>query len=305
MWAIVQVLKDAVTPEIAKAWSEAYDFLAYVLIERERELREAKAKSVGGWEGYREFEIIERVQETSDVVSLHLKPKDHLPLFDNYEPGSYVAVQLDTANGRTVRNYTLSSPPGHNVYRISVKMAPPAVAGAPVGIVSSLIHRKQVGDVIRVGVPCGELHLKDAIPKKPIVFINGGIGITPTVSMLESIIDRNITDVEVILLYACRTGKSAALINELKAYAKGKSNIHIYSFPDPPAGAMNDKDGFIDYRSLMDRFAGYIPNKDANYFFCGPPHFMEKVKAGLEDWSVPSNQVHYEFFGPASNIEHL
>lgn len=295
MWAIVQVLKDAVTPEIAKAWSEAYDFLAHILIERERTLRENSAKAAGGWEGYREFEIVEKKTESADVVSFHLKPKDNKPALV-YEAGSYIAVQIDTPAGRTVRNYTLSSAPGKNIYRISVKKQPAAAAGLPEGTISSMLHNMSVGQTLKLGVPCGEYNLKNNDNSKPIVFINGGIGITPTVSMLEYMADKKVTT-DITLLYSCRDEKHAAMLNELREYTKGLSNVHIHAIYDESTTS------FPDAKTLMKKFEQYIPNKNANYYFCGPAHFMEKVKSGLDEWKVPETQIHFEYFGPTGNLQ--
>lgn len=51
LWAIKEVLGDAATPEIMKAWGEAYWFLANIFIKRETEIREGRAAEPGGWEG--------------------------------------------------------------------------------------------------------------------------------------------------------------------------------------------------------------------------------------------------------------
>lgn len=71
--AVVTVLGDAVTPDVAGAWTEAYDVLAKVLIDAEeakyREMEQSK-----GWRGFRSFQVVDKVTENDTIVSVVLKP---------------------------------------------------------------------------------------------------------------------------------------------------------------------------------------------------------------------------------------
>ena len=46
-----------------------------------------------------------------------------------------------------------------------------------------------------------------------------------------------------------------------------------------------------------------IPDRDADYYFCGPKPFMVNIYHQLLEWGIPANQVHLEFFGPRQELE--
>lgn len=297
MWAVVKVLKDAVTPEVAAAWSEAYDFLAYLLIERERKLRNEKAEAVGGWEGYREFKVDSVTPEGGNIVSFVMKPADGKPILD-YLPGQYIAIRVPTASGVTVRNYTLSSAPGKDGYRITVKKAAPLLPDCPPGAVSTHLHTQvKVGDAIQVGVPCGDYYLK--VPdEKPIVLISGGVGITPSLCMLEYIMENTNIKNHVTMIQTWRSPEGEAMHDEIEHLCKTKqrSNLTIKSLYD------DDVTKFPDGNTLMRNIDSLVVDRDSHYYFCGPTEFMQKIYGGLREWQIPENQINYEFFGPVNNI---
>ena len=59
-----------------KAWEEAYNFLAKVLIDREQALREELESKEGGWSGFRNFVVKKKVLESYAVASFYLEPED-------------------------------------------------------------------------------------------------------------------------------------------------------------------------------------------------------------------------------------
>ena len=52
--------------------------------------------------------------------------------------------------------------------------------------------------------------------------------------------------------------------------------------------------GLIDAELLEDM----LPERDADYYFCGPKPFMVGIYHNLLKWGIPASQVHFEFFGP-------
>jgi nitric oxide dioxygenase len=73
--------------------------------------------------------------------------------------------------------------------------------------------------------------------------------------------------------------------------------IH-YRYSDPPRpGAErtgNASTGFIDAELIE----SVVPDRDADYYFCGPQPFMVGIYHELLRWGIPPAQVHFEFFGP-------
>lgn len=131
--AIVDVLGEAVTPEVAAAWDEVYWLMANALIAIEKRLYEEQ----GGNE-WREWKVVERVEETADVATFRLRPADGRPA-PGFRAGQYVSVQVELADGaRQIRQYSLSAAPGSPVRQFSVKRVH-GEAG-PDGEVSNHLH---------------------------------------------------------------------------------------------------------------------------------------------------------------------
>ena len=94
--SVGEVLGDAVTPEIAAAWSEVYWLFAVQLVAEEARLyQEAKVDPAQPTRPYR---VVRRIEETADVITLVLEPTDGDPL-PEIAPGQYVSVFVDLPGG--------------------------------------------------------------------------------------------------------------------------------------------------------------------------------------------------------------
>ena len=86
--AIIEVVgADVVKDELAEAWLSAYWNLAYIFIDRERELYEA-----AGWVGWRDFVVAKKIKESDEIASFYFKPRDGKSL-EPFRPGQYISVQ--------------------------------------------------------------------------------------------------------------------------------------------------------------------------------------------------------------------
>ena len=182
--AIEEVLGEAATPEILQAWGEAYWFLANLLIEREKAIREAIKAQPGGWTNWRRFRVADKRSEAEDIVSFVLRPEDGRSVIA-HRPGQYLTLRFDEAGlagGR--RNYSISSAPNADFYRITVKRAPSGAA-------SGFLHDQvQVGAITEATPPAGDFYLSDT-PQRPLLLLSGGVGLTPVVSMLEVLAEQH------------------------------------------------------------------------------------------------------------------
>ncbi len=302
--AVKDVLGDAVTDEVTNAWAEAYQLLAGILIQREKEIYESQAAAAGGWNGYRTFVVTKKQPESEIITSFYLQPKDggELP---PYQAGQYITVRIDHPTTPTSpRNYSLSDHPNQEYFRISVKREPSLVPGAPDGLVSNYLHDAiHEGDTIEVGPPCGEFVLDPNRPvDRPIVFLAGGIGITPLLAMLKSVV-RQQSETPVYFIQAARNSSVHALGNEVRHLAERHPNLttHIrYDNPHPEdlQNGTCDSAGFVD----ADLLQSVISNWDADFYFCGPKPFMLQQIRLLTELGVDPSRLHFEFFGPRQEL---
>jgi nitric oxide dioxygenase len=105
--SVGEVLGDAVTPEIAAAWSEVYWLFALQLVAEEARLYQQA--NIDPEQPTRQYRVVRRIEEAADVISLVLGPVDGRPL-PAIAPGQYVSVFVDLPDGdRQSRQYTVSS----------------------------------------------------------------------------------------------------------------------------------------------------------------------------------------------------
>jgi nitric oxide dioxygenase len=298
--AIKDVLGDVASDEVIAAWGEAYGLLAKVFIDREAEIYKEQAAAAGGWNGYRRFVVDRKIPENEFITSFYLRPEDGGPL-PPFQPGQYISVKIDPTKLLTPpRNYSLSDRPGLDHFRISVKREPGSTAGAPAGLVSNYLHGRVLeGDVLDIGPPCGEFTLDlTQVGDRPIVFISGGVGITPLMSMLKSLAYHRVKS-PVHFIHAARNSQHHAFTNEILRLAAECPNIRkhfSYDAPLPDDVRRNrcDSTGFLNEELL----SKLVPTIESEFFLCGPKPFMLGVLECLNSLGVAGSSVHYEFFGP-------
>ncbi|WP_067619253.1 NO-inducible flavohemoprotein [Alicyclobacillus acidiphilus] len=300
--AIKDVLGDAATDEIIDAWAQAYGVIADAFIGIESEMYRQAETQPGGWRDFRPFVVSRKVRESDVITSFYLVPEDGGDIA-GFVPGQYITLKVDIPGERytQLRHYSLSDAPGNGYYRISVKRED-ARDRLPAGIVSNYLHNHvNEGDVLLASAPSGVFVMRRPIDK-PIVFLSGGVGMTPLVSMVKTLLQEQ-PDHAVTYIHAAIHGGMHALQEDLNHLANTHSNLRyhvVYERPseDDMAHRHFAKSGFVDLEWLKQTVA-----KDSDFYFCGPTPFMKAVYRALKDWGVPADQIHYEFFGPQGSLE--
>ncbi len=188
--AIVEILGEAVTPEVAKAWDELYWLMADTLISMEADLYRAAGVEAG--DVWRTVRVADRVHQSADTVSFVLTSLDGSPL-PTFRPGQYLSVGVHLPDGaRQIRQYSLSSAPAKGDWRITVKRVLETTAPdgtvLPAGEVSNFLYNNLFeGDELEVTTPFGDLVLTEG--DTPILLASAGIGCTPMIGMLDHLAD--------------------------------------------------------------------------------------------------------------------
>jgi nitric oxide dioxygenase len=289
MWAIVDVLGDAVTPDIAAAWDEVYWLMANALINQERGLY--SARGVRPETVWRQWQVEKKIKETDDVVTFVVKRIDDR-LVKTSLPGQYVTVQMPMPDGvRQPRQYSLTRADDGEHRQFSVKW----VRGGdkPDGEVSTLLHQSiTVGDVLTMSLPYGEVVLDDS--GHPVVFASAGIGITPMAGMLSHLVTAG-SRLQIMLLHADLNENSFALRRQVLGDIGALPNASIYVWYEDGADSGEPVTGV--FPGMMDISQVSLP-ADAGYYLCGPIPFMQAVRSALIERGVPPQDIQYEVFGP-------
>ncbi|MBL1118582.1 hemin transporter [Streptomyces sp. 110] len=291
--ALGDVLGEAVTAEVASAWDEVYWLMAGALIAQEARLyQEAQADPRRPW---RRWTVVERREETPDVVSFLLRPADDGPL-PAARAGQYVSVRVLMPDGiHQTRQYSLSNAPGDRLRRITVKRAASA-AGAPEGEVSSQLHRTvRTGAELILSAPFGDVVLDDT--DTPLVLVSAGIGCTPMVAMLEHLAATGSAR-PVRVLHADHAPADHAL--------RADTRRLVAQLPAARAEFWYERDAAEEAGArtgLMDLDGLDLP-ADADVYLCGSLPFMRAVRAQLLQAGIPARRIRYEVFGPDLWLAH-
>ncbi|MEO6421911.1 MAG: NO-inducible flavohemoprotein [Candidatus Nitrotoga sp.] len=302
--SIREVLGEGATDDVINAWAEAYGFLADILIGREKQIYHEHAFMPGGREGFKSFRVIRKEVESDVITSFYLASVDGGKP-SAFKPGQYITVRMPSPCGHTtMRNYSLSDKPGQEWFRISVKREVGQKVSTPDGFVSNFLHcNVDVGATLEIAPPCGEFFF-DVTEKheRPISLAGCRGGNYTVLSILLSALDA-MPDRQIVIIHGSLNEGTQAFRKTIDALAAKHSNLKVrYCYSDPAEAGIaregNASTGFIDAKLIE----SLVPDRDADYFFCGPQPFMVNIYHELLVWGIPSAQVHFEFFGPRQEL---
>jgi nitric oxide dioxygenase len=285
--SVGEVLGDAITPEIAAAWSEVYWLFAVQLVAEEARLYQQANINPG--QPTRPYRVVRRIEETTDVISLVLEPVDGGPLPD-IAPGQYVSVFVDLPGGdRQPRQYTVSSTAVHTRLQITIRRVR-GTNGAPDGRVSGYLHDNvRVGDVLEISAPAGDFVVTPT--ESPLLLASAGAGITTVLPIVEHIA-RNQPQRTVIVAHADRRPQDHALRETVLHLGRELDDFTAYAWYENGAeGGPRSQPGLMD-------LSGIPLADDIQVFTCGPLPFMRHVRSTLRARGVPESRIRYEVFGP-------
>jgi len=214
----------------------------------------------------REYEADLVVQDAAlvaqDVLALTLAAPDGAEL-PAWTPGAHVDLVL--GDGLT-RQYSLCGPIADNtLYRVGVLRNAQGRGG------SVAVHELAAGATVRVRGPRNHFPLGGS---QRYLFIAGGIGITPILSMIA---DAEAAGAEWELLYGGRSRASMAFLDELASYGD-----RVTVFAEDEVGRMD-----------LERALG-TPSPGTAVYCCGPCGLLDAVEQKCRSW--PAGSLHYERF---------
>ncbi|KAL4912690.1 globin-like protein [Aspergillus aurantiobrunneus] len=295
--AIKQVLGDAVTEPVVHAWSAAYQQLAEIFFSFERDLYKQAAQTPGGWTGWRKFVIADKLPESDEILSFHLVPVDRTDL-PTYKPGQFVSVRcfVPELGVYQPRQYSLSDVPNRLYFQVSVKKE--FASGArPAGRISNVLHESlPKGAEVEVSMPFGDFVL-DINATSPVVLMSGGVGLTPMMAMLKTVISTSQAR-PVVFVHAVRNGRVHAMKDDLARIMADNPQVARAVFYEE--ATESDRQG-VDYdyvgRVDVSKIKSQVLLPDADYYLCGPGPFMRAQSQDLQAMGVHPGRIHMEVFG--------
>ncbi|MBD9724267.1 PDR/VanB family oxidoreductase [Streptomyces caniscabiei] len=212
--------------------------------------------------------VASRTPVADGVVSLTLRRPDGGTL-PSWTPGAHIDVLLDGADGDLIRQYSLCGrPEEREVWQIAVLREPRGRGG------SAHVHdHLREGSTVRVRGPRNNFPLRPAARQ---LFVAGGVGITPVLSMVEA---ADAAGADWRLLYGGRTRTSMAFLDRLAPYGD-----RVLIRPE-------DEYGLLDLAAFLG------PSEPGTLVHaCGPEPLLRALRERCEGW--PPGTLGVERFAP-------
>jgi predicted ferric reductase len=212
------------------------------------------------------------------VTEVVMEPRDR-PLA--YAPGQFLFVNFREPFSAQfppfLRNqfhpFSITSAPDEPRLRITVKA---------VGDYTRALRTLKPGTTAVVEGPYGSFSSRD-LPNDRQIWIAGGIGVTPFLSMARSL---NGDAPTVDFYYCVEHEPEAHFLDEIQSIARERDDFRVAVVP-------RDREGFLTAERLA------AENEDlasANVLICGPPAMIESLRSQLKARGVPAPQIHAEEF---------
>lgn len=232
------------------------------------------------------YEVVRVSPEAGRVTTLELAPTG--TRIEPHLPGQFAFIKFQRGSEVTSEEHPFTiasapSPDGHLSFTIKSS-----------GDFTASVDRAKPGDLVAVQGPFGIFSRTFHPEETRLVFIAGGIGITPLMSMIRAM-HTSSTAPEVLLIYGNETEGEIVFREELEAVAaSGRPSLRVLHVLRKPEESWLGDRGVVT-RDLIVRECGADLVEKA-YYICGPPVMMDKVIDVLRGLGVPRRHVHWEEF---------
>ncbi|MGH6806007.1 MAG: benzoate 1,2-dioxygenase electron transfer component BenC [Ensifer adhaerens] len=226
---------------------------------------------------------VTRVSPHNDAAIVLEFDVDAAPAF---LPGQY--ANIDVPGSGQSRSYSFSTAPGEGGIGFLIKKIPG-------GLMSNWLERAEVGTTLQVTGPLGSFYLRDV--QRPLLFLAGGTGLAPFLSMLE-VLARENSKQRIHLIYGVTRDLDLVLVDEIETYTKRLANFSFVTVVAEEA-SNHPRKGWVTQHMPADVLNG----GDVDVYLCGPPPMVDAVRRHFDDSGVRPNSFHYEKFTPNAVVK--
>lgn len=227
------------------------------------------------------------IQETWDVKTFCFMAEQPIMFF--FKPGQFVTLELVIENETIFRSYTISSSPSVP-YSFSI-----TVKRVPGGVVSNWLHDNMSERMdLAVHGPVGQFNCID-FPSDKVLFLSGGVGITPMMSMARWYFDTN-ADVDMVFVHSARTPQDIIFQRDLENMVARIANFKLGLICERYESGQHwgGFRGFLDLAMLKMLAPDFA---EREIFCCGPTPYMRAVQTLLQNVGFDMARYHEESFG--------
>ncbi len=207
---------------------------------------------------------------------------DQAPVF---LPGQY--VNIGVPGSEQTRSYSFSSLPGEHHASFLIKQVPG-------GLMSGWLGRAQPGEKLSMSGPLGSFYLRPVT--RPLLFLAGGTGLAPFLSMLEVLAERNERQ-PISLVYGVSRDQDLVMLEALQGYCARLPNFSFVTCVSDPR-TQHPRQGYVTQHLAP----GVLNNGDVDVYLCGPPPMVDAVRQHFNAQGVTPSSFHYEKFTANSTV---
>lgn len=218
--------------------------------------------------------------EAPGVASLYLSPTANKPSF---LAGQYLTVKLPGLGPVEGKSYSISSAPHEEFVRITIRK---------MGSFSRALLALKAGDTLTTSEPYGFFY-PDPEETSDIIFLAGGIGITPCLSIIKHLTHTK-SSRPLHLFYSSQTKEDVVFKHELTELAKHNPLLRPHYFITRED---TSEEGFFTERMSHEHIETHAPRTDTSeYFLCGSMNFTKGLWKELCNCNIPAHQLYTEGF---------
>lgn len=234
------------------------------------------------------------IKELSKDTKLYrfISAKPNKPLAP-FRAGQYIGLTVEINGVRTSRPFSLASSPNQLAYyELGVKRK----EGGFVSIY--ILDTIKVGDILEATEPLGELYYNHVFHGTDLVFIAGGSGITPFISLLRDISQRNLF-LNVWLLFGCLSEDDILFKDELDDIQNRRNNIRVQYILSNPGPSWSGASGFITKDKILDE----IKSVEKKFFYIvGNRAMYSFIEEQMKQLGVSTHRIIYESYGVPDDV---
>ena len=229
---------------------------------------------------------------TTGVIELTLVRADN-QAWPTWRAGQYATLSFPNIKElKGSRSFSIVSPPNDSkVWQFGIRVG---------GKYTSALRRLRVGDAAEVMGPFGQFTYEPDRDGSAL-FIAGGIGITPILSMIRYAVANKSTN-DLSLLYSVRSLADAPYLDEIESLAQDNKNFHpFYAVTDGRVRPGNPRMLSGRITSVMETQAVNGQLAGRSYFLCGQPSFMKAITKSLQALGITNEDIRTERFSAGSS----
>jgi ring-1,2-phenylacetyl-CoA epoxidase subunit PaaE len=237
------------------------------------------------------------VKETENAVSILFELTKSQKEYFNFKAGQFLTLKAEIGGQDVRRSYSICSSPKSGDLKVAIKK----IEG---GLFSSYaVDALQEGEVIEAAAPAGKFTIEgNSSNNNKYVFITAGSGITPSISMIKTILIEE-PNSSLFLLYGNKTKAETIFLDQIEGLKQEYgSRLNVKYFLSRESGEDEFTSGRISGDKIiqLENHLGGLQSVNG-FYLCGPGELIEEVKKTLLDQGVADNNIHFELFTSAIN----